>query len=81
MKKSIVFKWFMLTALLFSVMFLFIGIMQNYFFEKYYVREKADALKTYMNEYLDMSVKKGTEAASGEFYKNRNVCKHPCQAP
>jgi len=26
-----------------------------------------------MNEYSDMSVKKGTEAASGEFYKNRNV--------
>ncbi len=73
MKKSIVFKWFMLTALLFSVMFLFIGIVQNYFFEKYYVKEKADALKTYMNEYVDMSVKKGTEAASGEFYKNRNV--------
>ena len=73
MKKSIVFKWFMLTAMLFSVMFLLIGIVQNYFFEKYYVKEKADALKTYMNEYEDMSAKKGTEAASSEFYKNRNV--------
>lgn len=73
MRKSIVFKWFMLTALLFSVMFLFIGIVQNYFFEKYYVKDKSDALKTYMNEYSDMSVNKGTEATSGEFYKNRNV--------
>lgn len=73
MKKSIVFKWFMMTALLFSVMFLFIGILQNYFFERYYVKEKADALKTYMDEYSDMSVKNGTEAASGEFYKNRNI--------
>lgn len=73
MKKSIVLKWFMLIVLIFSTMFLFIGIVQNYFFEKYYVKEKADDLKTYMNEYLDMSAKKGTEAASGEFYKNRNV--------
>jgi hypothetical protein len=54
-------------------MFFFIGIVQNFFFEKYYVKEKADALKTYMNEYEDMSTKKGTEAASSEFYKNRNV--------
>ncbi|MGL6218177.1 MAG: sensor histidine kinase, partial [Lacrimispora sphenoides] len=72
MKKSIVFKWFLLTTLLFSTMLLFIGIAQNYFFEKYYVNEKSDALKTYMSEYTDTAAKKGTEAASGEFYKNNH---------
>lgn len=73
MKKSIVFKWFVLTALIFSTMLLFIGIAQNYFFEKYYINEKSDALKTYMNEYSDTAAKKGAEATSGEFYKNNHV--------
>jgi signal transduction histidine kinase len=73
MKKSIVFKWFVLTALVFSTMLLFIGIAQNYFFEKYYINEKLDTLKTYMNEYTDLAVKKGAEAASGEFYKNNHI--------
>ncbi|MBB6218352.1 signal transduction histidine kinase [Anaerosolibacter carboniphilus] len=73
MKKSIVFKWFMLTAIIFSTMLLFIGIAQNYFFEKYYVNEKLDVLKTYMNEYSDTAAKKGAEAASAEFYKNKHV--------
>ena len=73
MKKSIVFKWFVLMALLFSTMLLFIGIAQNYFFEKYYINEKSDALKTYMNEYSDTAAKKGVEATSREFYKNNHV--------
>lgn len=73
MKKSIVLKWFLLTTLLFSIMLLFIGIAQNYFFEKYYVNEKSDALKTYMSEYTDTAAKKRTEAASGEFYKNNHI--------
>ncbi|MEG6615988.1 HAMP domain-containing sensor histidine kinase [Peptococcaceae bacterium 1198_IL3148] len=73
MKKSIVFKWFVLTALLFSTMFLFIGITQNYFFEKYYIDKKADALQQNMNEYSDLAAKKGTEAASEELYKNNHV--------
>lgn len=73
MKKSIVFKWFVLTALLFSTMFLFIGITQNYFFEKYYINKKSDTLKMYMNEYSDIVAKKGAEAASGELYKNNHI--------
>lgn len=73
MKKSIVFKWFLLTTLLFSTMLLFIGIAQNYFFEKYYVNEKLDALKTYMSEYTDKAAEKGTEASSAEFYKNNHI--------
>lgn len=73
MKKSIVFKWFVLTALLFSTMFLFIGIAQNYFFEKYYINKKSDTLKTDMNEYLSLAAKKGAEAASAELYKNNHV--------
>lgn len=73
MKKSIVFKWFVLTVLLFSMMFLFIGIAQNYFFEKYYINEKSDTLKMDLNEYLAMVAEKGVEAASREFYKNRHV--------
>ncbi len=73
MKKSIVFKWFVPTVLLFSMMFLFIGIAQNYFFEKYYINEKSDTLKMDLNEYLAMVAEKGVEAASREFYKNRHV--------
>ena len=73
MKKSIVFKWFVLTVLLFSTMSLFIGIIQNHFFEKYYINNKSDILKMYMDEYSDMAVKKGAEAASGELYKNNQV--------
>ncbi len=73
MKKSIVFKWSALTVLIFSIMLLFIGIAQNYFFEKYYINEKSNTLKTYMNEYSDMAVKKGSEAASAEFYKNNQI--------
>ncbi|EGW39776.1 HAMP domain-containing sensor histidine kinase [Desulfosporosinus sp. OT] len=73
MKKSIVFKWFMLTALIFSTMFLFIGIAQNYFFEKYYINEKSETLQRYMNKYSDMAGKKGAEAASVELYKNNHI--------
>ncbi|KPU44357.1 signal transduction histidine-protein kinase BaeS [Oxobacter pfennigii] len=73
MKKSIVFKWFVLTVLLFSAMFLFVGITQNYFFEKYYINRKTDALKIHMNEYLSLTAKKGTETASGELYKNNRI--------
>ncbi|HDK7163660.1 TPA: HAMP domain-containing histidine kinase [Clostridium botulinum] len=73
MKKSIVFKWFVITALLFSTMFLFIGIAQNYFFEKYYINKKSDTLKMYMNQYSDMAVKKGAEAASVELYNKDHV--------
>ncbi len=73
MKKSIVFKWFVLTALLFSTMFLFIGITQNYFFEKYYINKKADTLKAYMQEYVSLSEKEGTEAASIELYQNNHI--------
>jgi HAMP domain-containing protein len=73
MKKSIVFKWFALTALLFSTIFLFIGIAQNYFFEQYYIKEKLNTLKMYINEYSDMAAKKGSEAASVEFYKNNHI--------
>ncbi|MBZ9626465.1 HAMP domain-containing histidine kinase [Clostridium sp. FP2] len=73
MKKSIVFKWFVLTALLFSTMFLFIGITQNYFFKKYYINKKSDTLKMYIKEYSDIVAKKGAEAASGEIYKNKQI--------
>ncbi|MEL7568072.1 MAG: HAMP domain-containing sensor histidine kinase [Dehalobacterium sp.] len=73
MKKSIVFKWFVLTVLLFSTMFLVIGIMQNYFFEQYYINKKSDTLKIDMNEYLSLAAKKGAEAASVELYKNNHV--------
>ncbi len=73
MKNSIVFKWFMLTALLFSTMFLFIGISQNYFFEKYYINKKLATLKMHLDEYSEMAAKKGTEAASGQFYKNNHI--------
>ncbi|MFZ7104117.1 MAG: sensor histidine kinase [Peptococcaceae bacterium] len=73
MKKSIVFKWFALTVLIFSTMLLFIGIAQNYFFEKYYIKEKANTLKTYMNEYPDIVTKKGAAAAAAELYKNNHI--------
>lgn len=73
MKKSIVFKWFVLTALLLSAMFLFIGIAQNYFFEKYYINKKSDALKMYMDEYSDMAAKRGAEAASAGLYKDNHI--------
>lgn len=73
MKKSIVFKWFVLTVLLFSTMFLFVGITQNYFFEKYYINEKSDTLGMYMDEYSEIAIKKGGEAASGELYRNNHV--------
>lgn len=73
MKKSIVFKWFVLTALLFSTMLLFIGIMQNYFFEKHYISKKSDTLEMYMDDYLSLTTEKGTEAASVEFYKNNHI--------
>lgn len=73
MKKSIVFKWFVLTVLLFTVTFLFIGIMQNYFFEKYYINKKSDTLRTYMDEYVSLAAEKGSEAASLELYKNNNI--------
>src|SRR5699024_8022694 len=73
MKKSIVFKWFVLTALLFSAIFFFIGITQNYFFEKYYINKKSDALNIYMEEYLNLALEKGTETASWEIYKNNRI--------
>ncbi len=73
MKKSIVFKWFILTSLIFSMMLLVIGIAQNYFFEKYYINEKADTLKTYMIKYSDLAAKKGSEAASVELFKNNHI--------
>lgn len=73
MKKSIVLKWFVLTALLFSTMLLVIGITQNYFFEKYYINKKSETLKMNMNQYSDLAAKKGAEAASVELYKNNQV--------
>ena len=73
MKKSIVFKWFVLTALLFSTMFLVIGITQNYFFERYYLNKKSDSLKMDINEYSDIAAKNGAEAASVELYKNNYI--------
>lgn len=73
MKKSIVFKLFILTALLFSAMFLFIGIAQNYFFEEYYINKKSDDLERYMNEYLVLVEKKGAEIASREIYNNNHI--------
>lgn len=73
MKKSIVFKCFVLTVLLFSTMLLVIGITQNYFFEEYYIDRKSDALKTYMEEYLNLAGEKGGEAASLEIYKNNHI--------
>jgi signal transduction histidine kinase len=73
MRKSIVLKWFVLTAFVFSTLLLFIGVAQNYFFEKYYIDEKSDMLQTYMNEYTKTATKEGVEAASGDFYKNNNV--------
>jgi len=73
MRKSIVLKWFVLIAFVFSTLLLFIGVAQNYFFEKYYIDEKLDALQTYMNEYTKMVTKEGTEVASGDFYEKNNV--------
>ncbi len=73
MKKSIVFKWFILTVLLFSTMVLIIGVTQNYFFEKYYINKKLTSLQMYMNEYLDIIEEDGVEATLEEFYKNNNI--------
>lgn len=73
MKKSIVLKWFVLTSLLFSSMFLLIGITQNYFFEKYYINKKSDNLKMIMEKYSDLAMDKGNEAASFELYKNNRI--------
>lgn len=73
MKKNIVFKWAVLIALLFSTMLLFIGILQNYFFEEFYINKKSDTLDTYMNEYLSLAAEKGTEAASEDLYKNNQI--------
>ena len=73
MKKSIVLKWFVLTSLLFSSMFLLIGITQNYFFEKYYINKKSDNLKMIMEEYSDLVMDKGNESASFELYKNNSI--------
>ena len=73
MKKSIVFKWFVMTALLFSMMFLFIGITQNYFFEKYYIHKKSDRLMTVMKEFEEQADEKGYEAASKELYQNDHI--------
>ncbi|MVB10788.1 hypothetical protein CAFE_14860 [Caprobacter fermentans] len=58
MRKSIVYKWFLLLAFIFSTVLLFIGIAQNYFFEKYYINEKLNTLKTYMDTYSDLAAKK-----------------------
>ncbi|ABR48080.1 integral membrane sensor signal transduction histidine kinase [Alkaliphilus metalliredigens QYMF] len=73
MRKSIVFKWFALTALLFSTMFLFIGITQNFFFERYYINEKSDNLKMHMDDYVSLADKKGAETASVELYRNNHI--------
>ncbi|HHX61456.1 MAG TPA: HAMP domain-containing histidine kinase [Epulopiscium sp.] len=73
MKKSIVFKWFVLTVLLFASTFLFIGTMQNYFFEKYYINNKSDILRKNMSEYVSLAAEKGSEAASLELYRNNNI--------
>src|SRR5690554_70276 len=73
MRKSIVFKWFLLTVLLFSTIFLIIGIAQNYFFEEYYIKKKSETLQRNMNEYLEMAAEKGAEAASAELYKNKHI--------
>jgi two-component system, OmpR family, sensor histidine kinase VanS len=73
MRKRIVLKWFVLIAFVFSTLLLFIGVAQNYFFEKYYLDKKSDALQTYMNEYSRMAMKEGVEAASGSFYEHKNV--------
>lgn len=73
MKKSIVFKLFLLTVLLFSTMFLMIGITQNYLFEEYYIDKKSDNLKIYMDKYQDLAVKKGVETASLELYKDNHI--------
>ncbi|QNK40793.1 sensor histidine kinase [Caproicibacter fermentans] len=73
MRKSIVYKWFLLLAFIFSTVLLFIGIAQNYFFEKYYINEKLNTLKTYMDTYSDLAAKKGSEAASADLYQNNHV--------
>ena len=73
MTKSIVFKWFLLTALLFSTLFLVMGITQNYFFEKYYIDRKSDTLRLDMKEYTERAAMMGAEAASQELYKHNRV--------
>jgi len=73
MKKSIVFKWFVLTVLLFSTMFLVIGITQNYVFEKFYINKKSDTLKANMDEYLSVAEAKGSEEASFELYRDNHI--------
>ncbi|QBD77430.1 HAMP domain-containing histidine kinase [Ktedonosporobacter rubrisoli] len=73
MRTSIVFKWFVLIAFVFSTLLLFIGVAQNYLFEKYYIDEKSNALKTYMKEYMTTAAKEGSEAASYDFYRKNNV--------
>lgn len=73
MTKSIVFKWFLLNALLFSTLFLVMGITQNYFFEKYYINKKSDTLRLDMKEYTERWATIGAEAASQELYKHNRV--------
>jgi two-component system, OmpR family, sensor histidine kinase VanS len=73
MNKSIVLKWSLLTAFIFTVLLLFIGIAQNYFFAEFYTNKKSESLEKYMDEYTDMELKIGAEAASDEFYKNNHT--------
>ncbi|WP_312810799.1 HAMP domain-containing sensor histidine kinase [Sedimentibacter sp.] len=73
MKNSIVFKWFILTTLLFSTSLLFIGITQNYIFEKYYINKKLDTLESYMDEYFGLASKKRAENLSSDLYKNNHI--------
>ena len=73
MKKSIVLKWFGLTVLLFSTLFLAIGIAQTYFFEEYYLSKKAEELSKHTADYSQMVAKEGVESTSLEFYTAHRV--------
>lgn len=73
MKRSIVFKWFALTALLFSAMFVLIWITQNHFFERFYIDKKSDSLEIYMDEFTALALTEGAEAASGELFRSNHI--------
>src|SRR5690554_4734960 len=73
MRKSIVFKWFLLTATLFIVVLLLIGIVQNYYFEQYYLNKKTDDLRMYTKEYEAILKSYGAEDASRVLYTTEHV--------
>lgn len=73
MKKSIVFKWFVLTSVLFFCIFFTIVLTQNYFFKKHYIQNKEDNLKRYVDEFKEFEADDNFEKISESHYMEKNV--------